>query len=177
MEPKGIHIRSPDKARHHFCATLSVGAGPINSRASIATVLSMKLYIREPLAVSSKCSFSPRQSGRCSRRDSNSATAPCVALTSYLPSGRLPNKWGGALLFSPLYSSRANRVGEVQARRGASRMLRVRRQGKDALSENLLRQALSEGTGWVCRRRVLGQNGFGDFCRNKSHPRTGPAPR
>jgi hypothetical protein len=31
-------------------------------------------------------------------------------------------------------------------------MLRVRRQGRDALTENLLRPALSEGTGWGCRR-------------------------
>ncbi len=42
----------------------------------------------------------------------------------------------------------------------------------DVPSEHLLRQAPKRGNR-RSRRRVLGQNGFGDFCRNKSHPRTG----
>ncbi|MFQ5760743.1 MAG: hypothetical protein ACE5HM_07190, partial [Acidiferrobacterales bacterium] len=59
-----------------------------------------------------------------------------------------------------------------------ARKLRVRRQDTDVLSENLLRQALSEGTGWVCRRSARGSVSLVTFLsRQESNPRTGSAPR
>ncbi len=50
---------------------------------------------------------------------------------------------------------------------------------KDVPSADPLRQPLVRGSPPRCLggAKTAGQNGFGDFCRNKSHPRTGPAPR
>ncbi len=57
--------------------------------------------------------------------------------------------------------------GPEGSRAGCSR---VRIRHKDVLYADPLRQPRCEGTRDLCGRSPPGQNGFGDFCQDKSHP-------